>query len=353
MLIFANTGVKQVLILVDAMGGDNAPEAIVNGCIDAINSKDGFDVMLIGDSEQIKEILRKRKFSSPRIKIYHTDEVITNDDIPTKAIKTKQNSSMVVGFKLLKNGEGDVFLSAGNSGALLTGALLILGRISGVDRPALGAVVPVKDGNTLIIDAGLNSSCKPINYLQFGLFGSMYMKKLYDIQNPTVGLLNVGAESGKGNETIKQAYSLLSKSNLNFIGNVEGKDIPEGKVHVVVCDGFMGNVLLKFYEGAGTYFFGLVKGALTRNIFTKLSALLLKKSINNLKKTIDPDVLAGAPILGVDGLVIKSHGNSKARTIKYALLKAYKFAEGSMLDHIKEELKNLELNNLEVINSGD
>ncbi|HHW32449.1 MAG TPA: phosphate acyltransferase PlsX [Clostridiaceae bacterium] len=330
------------------MGGDNAPEAIVNGCIDAINSKDGFDVMLIGDSEQINEVLRKKKFSSPRLKIYHTDEVITNEDIPTKAIKTKQNSSMVVGFKLLKDGEGDVFLSAGNSGALLTGALLILGRIKGVDRPALGAVIPAKNGNALIIDAGLNSSCKPINYLQFGLFGSLYMKKLYDIKNPTVGLLNVGAESGKGNELIKQAYGLLSNSNLNFIGNIEGKDIPEGKVHVAVCDGFTGNVLLKFYEGAGTFFFGLIKSIFTHNIFTKLSALLLKKNLKNLKSLLDPDVLAGAPILGVNGLVIKSHGNSKARTIKYALLKAYKFAEGSMLDHIKEELKNLE-----VISSGD
>jgi len=337
-----------VLILVDAMGGDNAPEAIVNGCIDAINSETGFDIMLIGDSEQINGIIRKKGFSSTRLKVHHTDEVITNDDIPTKAIKTKQNSSMVVGFKLLKNGEGDVFLSAGNSGALLTGALLILGRIKGVDRPALGAVIPTRNSNTLIIDAGLNSSCKPINYLQFGLFGTLYMKKLYDINNPTVGLLNVGAESGKGNELIKQAYALLSKSNLNFVGNIEGKDIPEGKVHVAVCDGFMGNVLLKFYEGAGSFFFGLIKNMFTHNTLTKLSALLLKKNIKNIKKLIDPDLLSGAPVLGVNGLVIKSHGNSGARTIKYALLKAYKLAEGSMLDHIKEELKNLE-----VISSGD
>jgi glycerol-3-phosphate acyltransferase PlsX len=337
-----------VRILIDAMGGDNAPNAVVNGCIDAIKYKNGFDIVLIGDSEQINRILKKRKFSSPRLIVHHTDEVITNEDIPTKAIKQKQNSSMVVGFRLLKKGEGDVLLSAGNTGALLTGALLILGRIKGVDRPALGAVIPAKNGNALIIDAGLNSTCKPINYLQFGLFGSLFMKKLYDINNPTVGLLNVGAESGKGNELIKQAYALLSKSKLNFIGNIEGKDIPEGKVDVAVCDGFTGNVLLKFYEGAGSFFFGMIKNMLTNSIFTKISALLLKKNIKNLKKLLDPDLLAGAPVLGVNGLVIKSHGNSSAKTIKYALLKAYKFAEGSMLDHIKDELKNLEVINGDV-----
>lgn len=336
-----------MLILVDAMGGDNAPASIVNGCVDAINSNVGFDIMLIGKSNEINKILEERKFVNPRLKITHADEVITNEDIPTKAIKNKKDSSMVVGFNLLKKKVGDVFLSAGNTGALLAGSLLILGRIKGVDRPALGAVIPVKNGNALIIDAGLNSTCKPINYLQFGVFGTLFMKKLNDIDKPSVGLLNIGTESGKGNEEIKQAYNLLSKSKLNFVGNIEGKDLPEGKVDIAVCNGFVGNILLKFFEGAGSFIFGEVKNIYKKNIFSKLSALLIYKDMKRFKTHLDTDLLAGAPILGVNGLVIKSHGNSTAKTIKHAILKAYKFAEGSVLDQIKEELMNSEVSDID------
>jgi len=205
-----------LIILVDAMGGDNAPEAIVNGCLDAVSEADGFEILLIGDEGKIREILNKRSYDTSRIKIHHASEVITVEDTPTKAIKTKKDSSMVVGFKLLKEKKGDIFLSCGNSGALMTGALFILGRIKGVDRPAIGAIVPTKAGKGLIIDAGLNTVCKPVNYQQFGIMGSIYMKEMLGIENPKVGLLNIGTEVGKGNETLKQAYSLLSESNINL-----------------------------------------------------------------------------------------------------------------------------------------
>ena len=251
-----------MIILVDAMGGDNAPEAIINGCVDAVNEADGFDIMLIGDTNRIQEMLNEKIYNKSRIGIYHTTEIITAEDTPTRAIKTKKDSSMVVGFKLLKEGKGDIFVSCGNSGALMAGALFILGRIKGVDRPALAALVPTKEGKAIIIDAGLNTVCKPVNYQQFGIMGSIFMKQMFNIEEPRVGLLNIGAEVGKGNELLKQAYTLLSSSGINFSGNIEGSDLPRGKVDIVVCDGFSGNIILKFLEGTASFFFGSL-----RNVF--------------------------------------------------------------------------------------
>jgi glycerol-3-phosphate acyltransferase PlsX len=339
--------VKTLLILVDAMGGDNAPDAIVHGCIDAINCQEGFDISLIGDSEQINKIINHRKFSNSRLKVVHANEVITNDDVPTKAIKNKKESSMVVGFNLLKEKKGDVFISSGNSGALLTGALLILGRIKGVDRPALGAVLPTKTGKALLIDAGLNSTCKPINYLQFGVFGKVYMQALFNIDNPKVGLLNMGTEEKKGSDILKQAYELLSSSDLNFVGNIEGKDLPEGKVDVAVCDGYVGNVVLKFLEGTGSYFFSLLKDIFGKTILSKLSFLLIKKELKELKKSLDAEENGGAPILGVNGIVMKSHGSSNDRTIRNVVIKAYNLAKNSVFEKLQESLENLGVETIE------
>lgn len=334
-------------IIVDAMGGDNAPEAIVNGSIEAVKVKDGFDIVLIGDSDKINKILEAQKIKSSRIEVIHAQEVITNEDTPTRAIRSKKNSSMVVGFNMLKEKKGDVFLSAGNTGALLTGALFILGRLKGVDRPALGAMVPTKGGKCLLIDAGLNSSCKPINYVQFGIFGSIYMKGLYNNNNPKVGLVNMGTEAKKGTEVLKQAYSLLSSSKMNFIGNIEGKDIPEGNVDVAVCDGYVGNVLLKFLEGTGKFFGAFMKGMFKRTIFTKLSVLFVMKDMLAFKKMMDPSEDGGAPILGVNGIVIKSHGNSDKKTIKNVILKAYNLANSSVFEQIKERVENMEVSDVE------
>ncbi|MCX7921815.1 MAG: phosphate acyltransferase PlsX [Clostridia bacterium] len=336
-----------MIILVDAMGGDNAPEAVVNGCIDAINELDGFDVMLLGDRDKIEKIIKERKFTNPRLKITHTSEVVTNEDAPTKAIKNKKDSSMVVGFNMLKQKKGDVLVSAGNTGALMTGALLILGRIKGVDRPALPAVIPTKTGGTLLIDAGSNTVCKPINYLQFGIMGSIYMKEVLSIESPKVGLINVGVEEKKGTEAVRQAYSLLSKSNINFVGNIEGRDVPEGMVHVAVCDGFVGNVILKFLEGVGSFFFSSLKEIYSKNIISKLSALAVKGGFRNFKKSLDYEEYGGVPLLGVNGRVFKCHGSSKAKSFKNAVKKAYIFAKSRVVEQMGEEFKNMEVEDIE------
>lgn len=334
-------------ILIDAMGGDKAPNAIVNGSIEALKAQEGFELSLIGDGEQIHKILESRNFKSSRLEVIHAKEVITNEDTPTRAIKSKKNSSMVVGFNMLKEKKGDVFLSAGNTGALLTGALLILGRLKGVDRPALGAVVPTKTGKCLLIDAGLNTTCKPINYAQFAIFGSLYMKNLFNRDNPKVGLVNMGTEAKKGTEILKQAYTLLKASDLNFVGNIEGKDIPLGNVDVAVCDGYVGNVMLKFLEGTGSFFAGFLKGMFTKNIFSKMSTIFLMKDMKAFKKMMDPSEDGGAPILGINGIVVKSHGNSNEKTIKNVILKAYYLAMSSAFDQIRECVEKMEVGDVE------
>ena len=254
---------------------------------------------------------------------------------------------MVVAYNMLKEKKGDVLISAGNTGALLTGALLILGRLKGVDRPALGALVPTKMGKTLIIDAGLNSTCKPINYIQFGIFGSAYMKGLYNIENPKVGLVNMGTEAKKGTEVLKQAYTLMSESSFNFVGNIEGKDVPLGKVDVAVSDGYVGNVMLKFLEGAGSFFGTFLKSMFKRTIFSKISVLFVMKDMKEFKKMLDPEEDGGAPVLGVDGIVVKSHGNSNDKAIKNVIYKARKLAESSVFEQIKESINNMEVSDVE------
>lgn len=331
-------------IIVDAMGGDNAPDAIIDGCIEALNMKDGFNITLVGKSEVIQNVLNKRDFNKERVNIVNATEIITGDDTPTKAIKSKKDSSMVVGLKLLKEKRGDAFVSAGNTGALMTGALLLVGRIKGIDRPSLPALVPTKKNMVLINDAGMNTVCKPINYLQFGIMGSIYMKLLYKIDNPKIGLLNVGSENAKGNDTLKQAFEELSSSSTNFVGNIEGNDITSGDVDVVVCDGYVGNVSLKLYEGAGSLFMKEIKKIFTANPFTKICYLLLKPQFKGLKHKLDADELAGAPVLGVNGLVIKSHGSSKAKTIRCAILKrAIPLIENHVVDEIREQFRNMEV----------
>lgn len=330
-------------ILVDAMGGDNAPKDIVNGCVEAIKQVQGFDVVLIGDKKKIEEVLGDKNLFNPRIKVHNASEVISVEDSPTKAIKSKKDSSMVVGFELLKEKKGDIFVSCGNSGALMTGALLILGRIKGVDRPAFPAIIPTKTGKCVLIDAGLNTVCKPINYQQFGVMGSILIKEMFNIESPKVGLLNVGSEEGKGNEIIKQSYNMLEQSGVNFVGNVEGTDIFKGKADVVVCDGFVGNVALKTIEGAGTFMMSMIKGVFLKNLKTKLGAMLLKSDMKEFKKVLDADEQGGALIMGVNGLVLKSHGNSNMKTIKNVILKAYILGKTKIIETISKEFSNMEV----------
>jgi len=328
------------------MGGDNAPDDIVIGCIDALSVEDGYDIMIIGDSEKIQKILQQRKCYSPRISVKHAKECINNDDIPTKAIKSKKDSSMVIGLNLLKDKTSDVFISAGNTGALMTGALLILGRIDGIDRPALAPMIPTKKGGAVLIDAGLNTSCKPDNYLQFGIIGSIYMKEIMDIKNPRVGLINVGVEEEKGSEITRHAYNKLANSGLNFVGNIEGREIPEGKVDVAVCDGFTGNVLLKFLEGVGSFIFEGLHKVYSKNLISKMAAFIVRNELRNFKRRLDYEEYGGTPILGVNGNVIKCHGSSNAKSIKNAITRACRFAKSSLLEQIKREFGALGVENV-------
>ncbi|MBE7064792.1 MAG: phosphate acyltransferase PlsX [Ruminococcaceae bacterium] len=326
-----------MMVLVDAMGGDNAPAAIVKGCVDALNTEDDFSVTLIGDRPSIEKVLVNEKYDKNRLFIRHTSEVITNDDSPTKAIRSKPDSSLVVGFNMLKEKEGDVFISAGSSGALLAASVMILKRIKGVERPAVGSVIPTKKGKLLLLDSGLNHTCRSSHYVQFGYLGAAYMKSAFGVENPRVGLINIGTEDEKGTDVVREANVMLRESRLNYVGNIESRDLFDGITDIAVTDGFTGNVVLKLIEGASSFFVGELKSLLFANLKSKMAALMLKKGLDGFKRKIDADVNGGAPILGIDGLVIKSHGSSKARTIKYVVLKAKVLAASSFIEDLKHD----------------
>ena len=335
-------------ILLDAMGGDNAPEATIKGAVRAIKDIEA-EVVLIGDesviNSKIKEYYGKKDVSeiSPRLTIHHTTEQIEMCDIPTHAIKHKKDSSMVVGFNMLKNGEGDVFISAGNSGALLTGATLLVGRIKGIDRPALAGILPAYKGRLMLIDCGSNTNCKPINLLQFAQMATIYNRNTFGIEHPTVGLLNIGTEETKGNELVKESYNLLKEKaeelNINFVGNVEGRDAFSGKLDILVADGYTGNVFLKTVEGVGK----LVKRTLTesvkKNIFTLLGTVPALPVINSLKKAMDYKEYGGALFLGVQKPVVKAHGSSDAKLFEFTIKQAEHFVKNKAVEKMIKEFE--------------
>lgn len=328
-------------IVVDAMGGDHAPFAAVQGAMDAVREQSGFTVILIGNQAELAPLLSHLSYPKDRIEILHTTERITNEDKPVKAAKEKKDSSMVVGAKMIKAGDGDVFLSAGNTGALMAVSLFNLGRIKGIDRPALSFFFPAKKGPVLVIDVGANTVCKPENYLQFGIMGSIYMQEMFRLDSPKVGLINVGTEDQKGNETLKQAFALLSDAKINFSGNVESRDIPYNVADVVVCDGFVGNVILKLSEGIAEFFVKSLKNIYQSNILTKISYLIVKKSFESFKKTIDYKEYGGVPLLGINGKVMKAHGSSNAKAFKNAILTAVRYGNSEVNQYIKKEFENM------------
>lgn len=329
-------------IIVDAMGSDYGPGEIVKGCLDAAKELE-VTIIIVGQEEIIKKELSKKiegyYDAVKRIKIVNASEVIDNSDTPTKAIKGKKDSSMVVGLKMLKESKGDAFISAGNTGALLTGSLLLVGRIKGIDRPALAPIIPTDKSNAIIVDAGANLVCKTINYVQFGIMGSKYMENMLEINNPKVALVNVGIEESKGSDVIKKAYSSLKKMDINFIGNIEARQIPDGYAEVIVCDGFVGNVVLKLIEGMAITFNKNIKEIFMTNIFTKLAALLVKSSFKKFKKRMDYSEHGGAPFLGIDGIVIKIHGSSKASSVYHAICQASKFIKTDVISQIKTSIE--------------
>lgn len=330
-------------IVVDGMGGDNAPHEIVKGAVQAAASINHM-IILIGDEAQINKELEKYQYRKEQISVIHASEVISNDDPPVKAVRTKQDSSMVKGINMLKNGDADLFISAGNTGALMAAGLFILGRIPGIDRPAIASTFPIlgKGGVTLLVDAGANSECKPNNLLEFATMGSIYMEKVLDIKNPTVGLVNIGTEETKGTTVIKAAHELLSKSSMRFVGNVEARDIPKGVCDVFVCDGFTGNIILKLSEGLAWTIFKLIKQKFTSGIVSKVGALLLSSKLKELKSEFDYSEYGGAPILGVKGALVKMHGSSNANAVKNAILKGIPYTENNVVQMIQNSVLELE-----------
>ena len=331
-------------ILLDAMGGDNAPDANIKGALKAVNQIKA-TITLIGKEEiirsKIKEFTGKEiEEVSDRLKIKNATETIEMEDGPTDAIRHKKDSSMVVGFKMLKESEGDVFISAGNSGALLAGATLIVGRIKGIDRPALAGILPAYKSQLLLIDSGSNTNCKPTNLLQFAQMSTIYLRNTFGIQNPAVGLLNIGTEETKGNELVKESYHLLKEKSeelgINFIGNVEGIDAFSGKVDAIVTDGFTGNVFLKTAEGLGKFVKRTLSESLTQNIFAKIGAIPCLPAINRFKKTMDYKSYGGALFLGVKKPVVKAHGSSDEKLFEFTIKQAEKFVENKAVDKMIE-----------------
>jgi len=330
-------------IVVDAFGGDYAPLEIVSGAVKALQANEKLRVVLVGDKDRITEILQQLVFVSDRLEIVHAPDIVTNDDVPTVAIRTKKTSSIVVAYDYLKQNEDAVALvSAGSTGATLTGAVLKLGRIKNVSRPALAPLLPtVNDSNVMLLDCGANAECKPENLLHFGIMGNEYMKAI-GVKKPRIALLNIGTEDEKGSETIKEAFSLLKNSGLNFIGNIEARDVMRGNVDVVVADGFSGNVCLKTIEGTAEILFGEIREATHSSFKSKIGGLLLKKELYGIKKKYDYRKVGGAPLLGVAKIVLKCHGNSKADSVATTIEQAYTLAKNKMVEKVSKAVGNEE-----------
>lgn len=327
-------------IVIDAMGGDNAPQVPIEAGIRA--SKDrGMDIIFTGKKEILERELKKYEYDSKKIEIVDCKEVITNHDEPVKAVRAKKDSSMVVGARLLKEGRADALFSMGSTGALLTAGLMIVGRIKGISRPAIGTMIPTGSGARLLIDAGANTNCKARNLLEFALMGSIYMNKVEGKANPTVGLVNNGEEEEKGNSLTKETYDVLKNNqyNLNFIGNIEGREFMEGKADVIVCDGFVGNVILKTLEGMGKVVGKSLKEIFSGGIIKKLGALCVFKGLKGLKKQMDYREYGGAPLIGMKKPIVKGHGASDTKAAYTALMKIEKFVMGDITGDIERILR--------------
>lgn len=324
-------------IIVDAFGGDNAPLEIIKGCCMAIDEYD-IDIILTGEENVIKKTAEEKNISLDRMSIVNATQIITPDDDASVVVKTKKESSMAVGFRLLAEGQGDAFVSAGNSGALVMGSAIIIKRIKGVKRPAFAPIMPKSEGCFMLADGGANNECRSEMLQQFGIMGSIYMDKVMGIPNPRVGLANVGTEEHKGGTLQHEAYELLKNSPINFIGNVEGRDIPLDGCDVLVTDGFNGNLILKTYEGVAMALMSKIKGILKKNLKNKIAAGMIMSDLKVLAKEMDYNEYGGAPIMGVNKPVFKAHGSSKAKTFKNALCLTKQFVEGNVIEEIKKNI---------------
>lgn len=328
-----------VKIAVDAMGGDNAPEQIVKGAVEAVGESKEIKVFLTGPKDIVAAELSKYTYDKERIEIVDAPEVIDNSESPVAAVRAKKNASVVVAQKMVKEKKADAVVSAGSTGAVLVGGQLFVGRIKGVERSPLAPLIPTTKGVSLLIDCGANVDARPSHLVQFAKMGSIYMENVVGKKNPTVALVNIGAEEEKGNQLVKETMPLLKAcKDINFIGSIEAREIPNGFADVIVCEAFTGNIILKMYEGVSGTLFKKIKEAMMSSFRTKLGALLIKPALKGLVKEFDASEYGGAPMLGLNGLVIKSHGSSKAKDIRMSVLKCVPFVQNDVTGKIKTHI---------------
>ncbi len=330
---------SMIKVVVDAMGGDNAPEAPVKGAVEALGEVSNLSIVLAGRTDDINRELGKYTYDKERISIVHADDVIGFDEPPVMAIRKKKNSSIVVGMNLVKHGDADAFVSAGSTGAILVGGQFVVGRIKGVERSPLAPLIPTAKGPALLIDCGANVDAKASHLVQFSKMGSIYMKHVAGVKNPRVAIVNIGAEEEKGNALVKAAYPLLKEcTDINFTGSIEARDIPKGDADVIVCEAFVGNVILKLYEGLASTLMSKIKEGLMSSVRSKTGAVLIKPALKKTLKQFDTSEQGGAPLLGLNGLVVKAHGSSGSLEIKQAIKQCLQFGEEKINEKIKENL---------------
>ena len=328
-----------VKVVVDAMGGDNAPGEIVKGAVEAVNENQNIIVYLTGKEDVVRAELGKYTYNEKQIEVVNAAEVIETAEPPVLAIRKKKNSSIVVALNLVKDGTCDAFVSAGSSGAVLVGGQLIVGRIRGIERPPLAPLIPTEKGCSLLIDCGANVDARPSHLVQFAKMGSVYMESVMGVEKPRVAIVNIGAEEEKGNALVKETFPLLKNCpEINFIGSIEARDIPAGYADVIVCEAFAGNIILKLYEGVGATLIKKVKAGMMTSLRSKIGALLVKPALKKTLKTFDLQEYGGAPLLGLNGLVVKTHGSSKAIEIKNSILQCVTFKEQKINEKIKDKV---------------
>lgn len=330
---------EQIRVVVDAMGGDEAPQVPVQGAVEALQENENINITFVGKETEIQSELAKYQYDAERVQIVHADEVIGFDEPPVQAVRTKKNSSIVVGMNLVKHGEADAFVSAGSTGAILVGGQFIIGRIKGIERAPLAPLIPTAAGPSLLIDCGANVDARSSHLLQFAQMGSIYMEHVVGIKNPKVAIVNIGAEEEKGNMLVKETYPLLKEcKDINFVGSIEARDIPRGDADVIVCEAFVGNVILKLYEGLAGTLLSKVKEGMMSTLRSKIGALLIKPALKKTLKEFNTSDHGGAPLLGLKGLVVKTHGSSEPKDVKMGILQCVQFTEQQINEKIKENL---------------
>ncbi|MCI8634605.1 MAG: phosphate acyltransferase PlsX [Eubacterium sp.] len=328
-----------IKIAVDAMGGDNAPQEIVKGAVEAVSLRKDIHIFLVGRKEAVEQELKKYTYLPEQITVVHAEEVIETAEPPVMAIRKKKQSSIVIGMNMVKQKEADAFVSAGSSGAILVGGQVIVGRIKGVERPPLAPLIPTEKGVALLIDCGANVDARPSHLVQFARMGSIYMRHVVGIEEPKVAIVNIGAEEEKGNALVKETFPLLKEcKDIHFTGSIEAREIPHGAADVIVCEAFTGNVILKLYEGVGSTFLKIVKKGMMSSLRSKIGALLIKPALKETMKSFDASAYGGAPLLGLNGLVVKTHGSSKASEVKNSIIQCVTFKEQDINGKIKKNI---------------